>query len=87
MEPTETFRRYAVTLVLYEAHKLYPSPVDVIENRLWSAAVFDWFDQSEELVMMLDGLGLPLADARQYEIVVRDALAQFKIAVNAALKR
>lgn len=66
---------------------MYPSPTDVIENRLWAAGVYDWYFQSNELVMMLDGLGLPLADARKYEIVVRDALAQFKNAVNAVSKK
>jgi hypothetical protein len=74
-------------VALFEANKMYRSPTDLIENKLWSAAVYDWFNQAGELVMMLDGLGLPLADMRQYEVVVRDAINQFEKAVNAALEK
>ncbi len=87
MEPSEAFRRYAVTLVLFEAQRLYCTPTDVVERRLWAAAVFDWFNQSGELVMMLDGLDLSRAEAREYEKVVQDALDQFARAGNALSRK
>jgi len=87
MEPSEAFGRYAVTLALFEAHKMYRPPVDVVERRLWAAAVFDWFAQSGELVMMLDGLDLPRSEARAYETIVREAIKQFSAAASAVVEK
>jgi len=82
MEPSEDFRRYAMTLALFEAQRIYGASKDIFVQGLWAAAIFDWYCQSGETVRMLDGLGVPLADARQYEVVIAEAFAHFQQAGN-----
>jgi hypothetical protein len=77
MEPSSSFTRYAVSKVLYEAQRLYPPPRDAVEQQLWAASLFDWFDQAGECVNATDALGVPMADARGYAIVIADAMRRY----------
>ncbi|HEY8097003.1 MAG TPA: hypothetical protein VIE65_13050 [Methylobacter sp.] len=77
MEPTAVFSRYVETIVILEGERISPATLDIIERRLWGAAVYDWFMQTGEIVRILDGHELPLDEAHTYHAIIKNALNKF----------
>lgn len=76
MTPTEKFAVFVKDAISYELSRPNPAPKDIIAARLWAAAQFDNHIKSGAICSMLDGGGLALVNAGEYEVIVKRGLAR-----------
>jgi len=71
LRPSKEFEAFLQAVVLARAESTSPDPVDVLAQRLWHAAEYDWYRQTGKQMTLLDGGGLPRDDAKAYAVIIQ----------------
>ena len=78
ISPTEKFTDYIERLVTYYSAKkgtLRPA-IDLIEQKIWAAAEYDYSSQAEQNIQLLDDLAISKFEAAEYSTVIDSAIKQ-----------
>jgi hypothetical protein len=78
LTPSEIFIIYTQEVIQNELTRPHTIPLDVLERRLWDVAQFDSFIIHKNSKPLLDELGVPQNEGKDYAVIIETALREYK---------
>ena len=75
--PSQTFKVYVKDMLRVELTRPGRTNVQAMERRLWDAAAFDSYIVGRNSEPLLDDLGLPREEAREYAAIIKAAKQEY----------